>query len=332
MVKLIFLSLLFLFALVPLSTGQQPALFPIEKNGKSGYIDNTGKVIIKPIFDEAESFNEGLAPVRTGDDWGFIDTTGKIVIKPQFFEASGFSDGIASVGVWFPKKKVIDQKVGYYSYIDTKGSLITDQQFYVASTFSEGLGFALTEDDKRGFINKSGKYEFFFDPYSLSVQNGLVMFKTKGNMPDTKVGYIDKTGKIAIPATFMSGLDFSEGFGCVSSDKSSGFIDTSGRVTIDFKYDDCGSFSEGLASIRMKGLIGFIDKSGKIVIQPQFEPVMGSESRFSDGVAVVQVGESEKLTRDGLRDVMITAEGNMYAAKSGLFGVIDKTGKFIIPP
>ncbi len=81
--------------------------------------------------------------MRIDDDWGYINTQGKIVIKPQFFQASPFSEGIASVGVWFPKKKVIDSKVGYYSYIDKKGALITDQQFYVASTFSEGLGVRL---------------------------------------------------------------------------------------------------------------------------------------------------------------------------------------------
>ena len=79
-------------------------------------------------------------------------------------------------------------------------------------------------------------------------------------------------------------------------------------------------------------MLGFIDKAGRIIIEPQFEPVMGAETRFSDGVAVVQIGESEKLTKDGLRDVKITADGNMYAAKSALFGVIDKEGKFIIPP
>lgn len=324
--------LLFVIGCVSLTGAQEMALFPIEKGGKTGYIDVSGRIIIKPQFDDGWSFNEGVAPVLVGDDWGYIDVTGKMVIKPQFFQASGFSDGIASVGVWFPNKKVINSKVGYYSYIDTKGTFITDQQFDVASTFSEGLAFTLTEDEKRGFINKSGKYEFLSNPYSLSVHNGLVMFKTNGNMPDTKVGYIDKTGKIAIPATYTYGLDFSEGLGCVSSDKGSGFIDTSGKVVIDFKYEGCGRFSEGLASILIDGRVGFVDKYGKIVIQPRFNWVPGDESRFSDGVAVVQVGESEKPPKDGIRNVTITPERNILANESGLFGVIDKTGRFIISP
>jgi hypothetical protein len=68
------------------------------------------------------------------------------------------------------------------------------------------------------------------------------------------------------------------------------------------------------------------------VIEPQFAWVPGDVSRFSDGVAVVKVGESEKPTTEGLRDVVRTRDGNLVAAKSGLFGVIDRTGKFIIPP
>ena len=241
-----------LFALFSSSLcySQQPALFPITVHGRSGYINASGKVVMQPRFDEARGFNEGFAAIRIGEDWGYINVQGKIAIKPKFFEASEFSDGIASVGVWFPRRKAIDGKVGYYGYIDPTGALITNQQFYIASTFFEGLAFAMTEDDKRGFIDKSGKFVFVSDPYSLSIHDGLVMFKTNGNMPDTKVGYMDKTGKIAIPATFRYGLGFSEGLGCVSSDKGAGFIDPSGVVTIDFKYEDCGSFSEGLASIR----------------------------------------------------------------------------------
>ncbi len=82
----------------------------------------------------------------------------------------------------------------------------------------------------------------------------------------------------------------------------------------------------------MNGQVGFIEKSGKVVIQPQFGWVLGDKTLFSDGVAVVTVGESGNPTRDGLRDVTRTADGNLHAGKSGLFGVIDQTGNFIIPP
>jgi len=39
---------------------------------------------VEPIFEWAESFHDGLALVKTGGKWGFIDNTGKMVIEPQF--------------------------------------------------------------------------------------------------------------------------------------------------------------------------------------------------------------------------------------------------------
>lgn len=101
-----YLLILFLLCLLPdLSFGQNRTLFRIEQNGKVGFIDNTGKIIIKPQFDDGWGFDEGLAPVRVGSEWGFIDETGKIIIKPQFFEASEFVDGIASVGSFITSTK-----------------------------------------------------------------------------------------------------------------------------------------------------------------------------------------------------------------------------------
>jgi len=57
-------------------------LFPIILNGKWGYIDTTGKIVINPQFDEAWWFSEGLARIKIGDRWGYIDKTGKYVWEP----------------------------------------------------------------------------------------------------------------------------------------------------------------------------------------------------------------------------------------------------------
>lgn len=42
-------------------TKQSIRLFPVEQSGKFGYIDKTGNIIIKPQFDSAWDFSEGLA-------------------------------------------------------------------------------------------------------------------------------------------------------------------------------------------------------------------------------------------------------------------------------
>ena len=52
-----------------------------KKDGKLGLIDQTGKEIIPPIYDEVGSFNQqGLALVKKNGKRGLIDTTGKEII------------------------------------------------------------------------------------------------------------------------------------------------------------------------------------------------------------------------------------------------------------
>lgn len=299
------------------SWAQDRTLFPIEQGGKAGYIDRSGKIVIKPRFDEARTFSESLAPVRVNGDWGYVDQTGKFVIKPQFFQADKFSEGRASVGVYFKDRQIIDSRVGFYGYIDRTGALITDQHFGVAFGFSEGVAQVLTEDNQHGFINRSGAMVLSIDSYDNYFKNDRTMFKTNGNMPDTLIGYYDKSGQVKIPPKYSDGEDFSEGLACVYHNQNAGVIDTNGRLVIGFNYDYCRSFSEGLAAVSVNGKWGFIDKTGKMVIEPQYGQVEG----FSDGMAVVAMEYDANLIYNP-----DSIPGPPYH-----YGAIDKTGKIVVP-
>jgi hypothetical protein len=50
---------------------------------KYGFIDKTGKEVIKPQYQEVHPFSEGLALVEKNDKYGYIDRTGKEVIPIQ---------------------------------------------------------------------------------------------------------------------------------------------------------------------------------------------------------------------------------------------------------
>jgi hypothetical protein len=72
-------------------------LFLASQNGKTGFIDSTGQFIIKPQFQSANDFSEGLAAVRMGGTYGFIDESGHMVVQPQFDYATAFHEGLALV-------------------------------------------------------------------------------------------------------------------------------------------------------------------------------------------------------------------------------------------
>lgn len=88
-----------------------------DKNGKYGFIDKLGKVIIPCQWDAATSCSEGLAVVaNNGEGFGYIDKSGKVVIpiQPTIKVAMPFKDG---------KAEILDENFEK-KYIDKNGNVI----------------------------------------------------------------------------------------------------------------------------------------------------------------------------------------------------------------
>ena len=125
-------------------TREKPdSLSLIVKNGKYGYIDRTGKIVITSQFDGAWQFSGGLALVKVGDKWGYIDRSGKMVIKPQFDAAESFFEGS-------PKLKI-------GGCIDKAGRMVINAQFDDAEGVTSGLA-RVSIGDKSNYIDKEGQY------------------------------------------------------------------------------------------------------------------------------------------------------------------------------
>lgn len=70
----------------------------VKLDGKWGFVDRSGQMVIEPQFEDAKSFLCGFAAVKENDKWGYIDKTGKIIINCTFEDANSFSKyGVASV-------------------------------------------------------------------------------------------------------------------------------------------------------------------------------------------------------------------------------------------
>jgi hypothetical protein len=70
------------------------------RDGKFGYIDHNGKIVILARFDRAEKFSEGLAIIQIDGKYGYINTDGKIVIPPLGFEfIYPFKNGLAATTI-----------------------------------------------------------------------------------------------------------------------------------------------------------------------------------------------------------------------------------------
>ena len=319
--------------------------FPIQQDGKVGFIDKTGKIVITPQFDSASSdegrtFSEGLAAVKVGDKWGYIDKSGKFVIPPKFKQESAptlFYEGLAQVLIKetiIEKSGELDKSQKYIvreeilGFIDKSGEFVESLKFIEESTrFSEGLA-KVSKGGKFGYVDKTGRFVIEarfakaedFKEGLAAVRMDVETKSDKGSMSlnsagvagESKYGFIDKTGKMVIKPQFNYAESFSEGLAAVSSEMGdqNGYIDKTGKVIIAPRFDQTYPFSEGLAKVVIGGKAGFIDAKGRVVISLRFsEPEFGNSINyrgFKEGLAVVEVNNKS--------------------------GYIDKTGKMIIAP
>jgi hypothetical protein len=161
--------------------------FQVMENGKTGFRDLDGNIVIKPIYDNAEMFSEGLSTVQIGNKYGLIDETGRYVLPLRDMEYLGtVHSGLASF-------RAIDK----YGFIDTSGQEKIKPQFEWVDEFSEGLCVVRNDKSKHGYIDTTGKLAigYQFD-YACKFENG------KAKVEEKKLwGTIDKTGKFVVQPT-----------------------------------------------------------------------------------------------------------------------------------
>jgi|WetSurMetagenome_2_1015567.scaffolds.fasta_scaffold00213_16 hypothetical protein len=338
----------------------------------SGYIDQSGKLIIKTDYRFHGSFSNDLARVwkttkendKEINKWGFIDATGKVVIKPVYDWAFPFSDGLAAVNIgctinYNTVRGVTGEDIlwakkegGKWLYIDNKGKVLFETLYSEVGMFHNGLA-PVEKDEKWGYIDKTGKevVPLIYDQADELIDGmGAVL---KGN----KWGFINRQGKLVIEPKFTSrielmgggillGVGFSDGLAWVdngkdySSGKKWGVIDTTGNFVIEPQYEDYGSdFSDGLTFVKINGKYCIIDKSAMIIAETDFDNAW----RFYEGLAPFEknkkwgaVDVTGKIIIEPQFDNPFKFNQGLAAVGIGQFkhpiGYIDKTGTWVIAP
>jgi len=173
----------------PESSEAPETLFLVKQNGRYGFMNSTGKLVIPCQYELANPFSDGMAVVMAAGGWSYIDPKGRMLLRPQFLEARDFSEGYAAVKV-----------EGKYGYINKKGYVVIKPQFDRAEKFSEGLA-AVMVGDRWGYIDQLGHFVVkprFFRASDFADGLAVVMMFSPGDTSqrsdEALLGYIDKKG------------------------------------------------------------------------------------------------------------------------------------------
>jgi hypothetical protein len=186
-------------------------LKPIYENGRWGYADQSGKLVIAAQYDAALSFADGLARVGVVDEelpeidarpnikWGYIDERGRVLVELRYAVLRGFSEDLAAAALLDrerPKRPTFggSNRLNLkWGYLDRSGREVIPMQFLDAGDFAEGLAH----------VNPGG--EGGRDGGEGSICG-----------PTGSYGYIDKTGAFVIKPQFTHASRFQNGRARVS--------------------------------------------------------------------------------------------------------------------
>ena len=219
---------------------RESRLKPIYENGRWGYADQSGKVVIPARFDAARPFARGMAQVGLVDEelpeidarpnikWGVIDERGRVLVELRYAFLRDFSEGLAAAAVLDSGRPEVpsfgrgNRRNLRWGYVDVSGREVIPMRFLSAEDFAEGLAAV-----NPGGVGSGGESSLCGPP--------------------SNYGYIDKTGAFVIKPQFTHASSFQNGRARASV----------GRITYAGRCLCCAP--------RFIGRQGFVDKSGTFV-------------------------------------------------------------------
>jgi WG containing repeat len=276
--------------------GSKSRLFAFEKDGRIGFIDPTGKVVVKPTIvasiEDVGDFSDGLARV---DHQGYIDETGRLAIKQVSAFEDDFSDGLAQVLVDDPNQEYAN--IGLV--LDRTGRIVAKIPAFRTRDFSEGLAAfeAKGKPGIRPFLPPHLPYRDFPGLKGFLDPTGNIVIQPQFADVGPFVGGLARAvldgychietpdgGQEGTPTTGHPGDCGGAPADAVSPCKA-GFINQQGRFVIEPRFEAAEDFREKFAAVRVGGVWGFIDTSGTVVIPPRFEQAKS----FREGLAATKL-------------------------------------------
>lgn len=272
-----FLNILFLLFLISPSFAKQ--LYPFPENGKWGYIDAKGNMVLPARYESAGFFSDGLAKISVINErneylYGFINEAGKEIIPPKFVAVSDFIGGVARI-------KIKDK----YALLLPDGTISTKADFDYIYPATNNVSI-FQKNSKYGYIDNSGKIisEAIFDR-AFNFFDGMALVGRK-DRSKFYYGFMNTNGQIIVPLEYQGARSFSDGIGALFNGKNWYYIDKQGKSIFERSFNAIGSFYEGVARVQINNEWGYINKAGELIIPPIYKIA----DDFHKGFAIVGDG------------------------------------------
>ncbi len=275
-------------------SGNRAIVYDYE-SGQYGFVDESGKLAVPFILDDAFDYVGNLAIFEEDGKYGILNKKGTVILKPTFKAAQITADGyvVGDDGLF---TMMLSNQLEPISKVLSDLNPEIYENLYIVSDGGEYV----FKDFAGNTLIRSEDYDYLGD-HIFELGNGKL-----ADAHDVK----------AVPEV-KNAFD-------INANYDFRFIDNTGEIVLDLPdYDSVHSFSEGLAIVEKDGKYGYIDKKGNVVIPIQYE--MASD--FSDGEAHVNYGDTSfsidlkgNRIKDEYDDSDSDSSSDFYTISEGYYG------------
>lgn len=253
--------------------------------------------------------------------FGFIDENGKEILAPTYDHADNFKYGVSII-----------RKKNLYGFINGNGDVAEPQFYEIKNYTNDNLIIVRTKNGKYGYVDKNTlKFKIaplFDDCFPFYEDFAKVMI-------NKKYGFIDRSGKIVVPAKYDYAEKFSDGIAWAGmANQDSTYINKEGKIVIRVKTDYILNFSENLSPALTNGKYGYVNKNAKKIIDNKFQ----FAGKFVDGIAKVKfenkwgfIDKNGNWVIKPIFDSLKDFKENIAPARlNNKWGYIDKTGNWVV--
>ena len=232
----------------------------IDKNGKKGVINTTGKVIVVPGYKKITRNKEGTLRGLPFPGWDLLTADNRLIQKLAY-------DTIIAI-----TRSLLKATIGPYEYlIDHKDHPVTnlEKRKYGEfkngyATFAEGDGYGAIANYNEQIIPAIYDAMFRFDDYFVTrkqvSQHSEWAIYNRNGIKINKISY-DQIGEL------------SDGYFSVKKNGVWGFVNEFGHEIVKARYDSVFNFNQGIARVYHRKKYGVIDEFGRYLVPLNYHMV-----------------------------------------------------------
>jgi hypothetical protein len=300
-------------------------LYPYEKDDLYGFIDTTGKLVVKNEYDAVTPFSEGLSVVNKNDTVFYVNKENMNSFNQFFTDALPFKNGIAAA-----------KHGSKWGFINRQGQLISGNYDEI-NELSDNC-YVVKLNNKYGAIDHTG--QVLIEPRFQKLgdfKNGFAYYIENG-----KYGFVSKSGFIHQPQ-FEWISDFSEhNVAIFKQDNLFGLVNTNGNIILSPTAELIVKAPKNIFIIVKGGLYGFYNASGCYITQVMFDYQKEKPAEYYTNGSVFKlikkneqglVDANGKVSLDfgTYEEMNFASNGLIRVKKKNKYGYVDRKLSLIIP-